>query len=283
MMIKKTGLVLAPVLLSAFILNATASQTIEKSDSSESALPNHPIAGGIISMPLDKNSKVTLNDKPVLTTTVDGQRYAVIGVPLKAEESLQLKIDGKKQSQILENFAYEEQHIEIKNKRKVNPQKNDMDRIGREYNQMTPVYKSFSAELTPDWNQMILPTTGPYSSAFGLKRFFNGQARNPHSGIDIAAPEGKDIVAPAGGTVVLTGDFFFNGNSVFIDHGQGLISMMCHMSRVDVKEGDVIKQGDLLGAVGKTGRATGPHLHWTVSLNNARVNPKLLLRQDQPK
>ena len=130
---------------------------------------------------------------------------------------------------------------------------------------------------------MILPTTGPYSSAFGLKRFFNGQARNPHSGIDIAAPEGKDIVAPAGGTVVLTGDFFFNGNSVFIDHGQGLISMMCHMSRVDVKEGDVIKQGDLLGAVGKTGRATGPHLHWTVSLNNARVNPKLLLRQDQPK
>ena len=86
----------------------------------------------------------------------------------------------------------------------------------------------------------------------------------------------------AAGTIVLTGDFFFNGNSVFIDHGQGLISMMCHMSRIDVKEGQTVKQGDLLGAVGSTGRATGPHLHWTVSLNNARVNPRLLLKDDLP-
>lgn len=261
--------------LSVALLSLSALHTLAE-------IPNDPIAGGIISLPVESTNAVTLNDKPVLTTVIDGQRYAVIGVPLKAEGTLTLEINGKEQSHILEDFAYEEQHIEIKNKRKVNPQKNDMDRIGREYNQMTPVYTSFSADLTPDWNQMILPTTGPYSSAFGLKRFFNGQARNPHSGIDIAAPEGKDIVAPAGGTVVLTGDFFFNGKSVFIDHGQGLISMMCHMSRVDVKEGDVIKQGDLLGAVGKTGRATGPHLHWTVSLNNARVNPKLLLREDQP-
>lgn len=250
---------------------------------SEAPLPNHNIPGGIISLPVEPGHTITLDGKPVLTTTSGGQKYAVIGVPLKAEGELILSIDGKEQPQVLENFAYEEQHIEIKNKRKVNPQKNDMDRIGREYNQMTPVYRSYSEELTDDWNRMILPTTGPYSSAFGLKRFFNGQARKPHSGIDIAAPEGTDIVAPAGGTIVLTGNFFFNGNSVFIDHGQGLISMMCHMSRVDVKEGDTVKQGDLLGAVGKTGRATGPHLHWTVSLNNARVNPKLLLREDQPK
>ena len=129
---------------------------------------------------------------------------------------------------------------------------------------------------------MLKPVDGPYSSAFGLKRFFNGQARKPHSGIDIAAPEGAPIMSPADGTIALTGDFFFNGNSVFIDHGQGLISMMCHLSRIDVKEGDVVKQGDLLGAVGKTGRATGPHLHWTVSLNNARVNPKLLFKEEQP-
>lgn len=274
MTIKKTAL----ALLSVFTISAGASTALPNPP-----LPNHPIAGGIISLPIDNEGAVTLNDKPVLTTQIDGQRYAVIGVSLKAEDTLTLKIDGEEQPQLLEDFAYEEQHIEIKNTRKVNPQKNDMDRIGREYNQMTPVYQSFSAELTPDWNQMILPTTGPYSSAFGLKRFFNGQARNPHSGIDIAAPEGKDIIAPAGGTVVLTGDFFFNGQSVFIDHGQGLISMMCHMSRIDVKEGDIVEQGELIGAVGKTGRATGPHLHWTVSLNNARVNPKLLLKADQPK
>ncbi|MDF1764194.1 MAG: M23 family metallopeptidase, partial [Oleibacter sp.] len=211
----------------------------------------------------------------------NGEWFAIVGVPLDQKDTLALKIDGKVSTIAITDFAYEEQHIEIKNTRKVNPQQNDMTRINREYAQMGPVYKSFNATPAPGWNQMIKPAQGPYSSAFGLKRFFNGQARNPHSGIDIAAPEGAPIIAPADGKIALTGDFFFNGNSVFIDHGQGLISMMCHLSRIDVKEGDVVKQGDLIGAVGKTGRATGPHLHWTVSLNNARVNPKLLLAESE--
>jgi murein DD-endopeptidase MepM/ murein hydrolase activator NlpD len=212
-----------------------------------------------------------------------GEWVAVIGVPLDQSGAVEIAVNDKKVSLPISDFPYEEQHIEIKEKRKVNPQKNDMTRITREYNQMTPVYKSFNDGLADNWNSMLKPVDGPYSSAFGLKRFFNGQARKPHSGIDIAAPEGAPIMSPADGTIALTGDFFFNGNSVFIDHGQGLISMMCHLSRIDVKEGDVVKQGDLLGAVGKTGRATGPHLHWTVSLNNARVNPKLLLKEDQSK
>jgi murein DD-endopeptidase MepM/ murein hydrolase activator NlpD len=249
----------------------------------ESDMPHHAIPGGIISIPLDQFGAtaptVLFQNKLAMTVqNAQGEWMAVIGVPLDQSGAIELAVNDKKISLPINDFPYEEQHIEIKEKRKVNPQKNDMTRITREYNQMTPVYKSFNDGLADNWNSMLKPVDGLYSSAFGLKRFFNGQARKPHSGIDIAAPEGAPIMSPADGTIALTGDFFFNGNSVFIDHGQGLISMMCHLSRIDVKEGDVVKQGDLLGAVGKTGRATGPHLHWTVSLNNARVNPKLLLK-----
>lgn len=251
----------------------------------ESDMPHHAIPGGIVSITLDQSGAtaptVLFQNKSAMTIqNAQGEWIAVIGVPLDQSSPIELAVNDKKISLSINDFPYEEQHIEIKEKRKVNPQKNDMTRISHEYNQMTPVYKSFNDGLANNWNSMLKPVDGPYSSAFGLKRFFNGQARKPHSGIDIAAPEGAPIKAPADGTIALTGDFFFNGNSVFIDHGQGLISMMCHLSRIDVKEGDVIKQGDLIGAVGKTGRATGPHLHWTVSLNNARVNPKLLLKKD---
>jgi murein DD-endopeptidase MepM/ murein hydrolase activator NlpD len=110
-----------------------------------------------------------------------------------------------------------------------------------------------------------------------LRRFFNGEPRNPHAGVDIAIAEGTPAWAPADGTVVQTGDYFFNGRTVMIDHGNGVISMLCHLSRIEVKAGDRVRQGQTIGRVGKTGRATGPHLHWTVSINNARVDPLLLL------
>ena len=252
-----------------------------------SRLLNHPVPGGVAVVPLGSEAQAPTaryQDKPVLVVREEGKRWiAIVGIPLKSQPGPhQLQVsDGRTLGFTVGSKHYREQRIKLKNSRQVNPLAEDMARINRELAEQTRAYQTFSP--TQPSNLMLdKPVDGPLSSPFGLRRFFNGEERNPHSGLDFAVPAGTPIKAPAAGKVILIGDYFFNGKTVFVDHGQGFISMFCHLSKIDVKLGQQVPRGGVLGKVGATGRATGPHMHWNVSLNDARVDPAIFIGAFQP-
>jgi murein DD-endopeptidase MepM/ murein hydrolase activator NlpD len=162
----------------------------------------------------------------------------------------------------------------------VNPTQTDLERIKREKSIISAAFRHWR-ETPVESLELALPVDGQLSSAFGLQRFFNKQPRKPHSGLDIAAPRGTPVHSPAPAVVINTGSYFFNGNSVFLDHGQGMITMYCHMDSITVEEGQQVTRGEVIGTVGMSGRVTGPHLHWSVSINNTRVDPGLFLAGSQ--
>ena len=208
------------------------------------------------------------------------ERVAIVGLPMSlmpGDTPLELKSGTFQESLSIGVSAkdYPEQHITLATREHVSPSPEQLVRYEREAAEQNAIYRRFTP--SSGWPVFSLPGQGPFSSPFGLRRFFNGEPRNPHAGLDIAIAEGVPAHAPADGMVVQTGDYFFNGRTVMIDHGNGVISMLCHLSRISVTAGQPVKRGETVGKVGKTGRATGPHLHWTVSINNARVDPLLLL------
>lgn len=252
-----------------------------------SRLLNKPVPGGVAVVQLGQGATAPtarFQDKPVLVVKEEGRDWiAIVGIPLGTQAGTQqLKVsDGRSLPFSVGSKHYKEQHITLKNTRQVNPLPEDLKRIDRELAEQTRAYRSFTPG-TPSNLLFDKPVNGPLSSPFGLRRFFNGEERNPHSGLDFAVGAGTPIKAPAAGKVVLIGDYFFNGKTVFVDHGQGLISMFCHMSKVDVKLGQQLPRGGVVGRVGATGRATGPHMHWNVSLNDARVDPAIFIGAFKP-
>ena len=244
------------------------------------------VPGGVALIRLDADDArgYRFRKKPVLVTQIEGKPTALVGLPLSlsaGEHFIEKSEAGQLRRKYFQVAAkqYSTQHIEIKDKRKVNPYASDMDRILAEKKRKQNARNHYrETEVDVDF---LLPVNGTQTGSFGRRRVFNGQARRPHSGMDIAAKTGTPILAPSAGTVIELGDFFFSGNLVYIDHGQGLISMFAHLSEIDVTLGEHISKGQVIGKVGATGRVTGPHLHWSLGLNGSWIDPALFFTEPE--
>ncbi|WLI05640.1 peptidoglycan DD-metalloendopeptidase family protein [Pseudomonas sp. FP597] len=269
---------LASLVLLCLTLNAQADSYITR-------MLNKPVPGGVAVVDLGPSAtapKATYQGKPVLVVREQDTWLAIVGIALTVKPGNERIISGNQTLPFIVGYKkYPEQRITLKNKRQVNPNPVDVKRIESEIPLQLGAYRTFSPN-TPSNLLLDKPVNGPLSSKFGVRRFFNGEERNPHAGLDFAVPAGTPIKSPAAGKVIRTGDYFFNGNTVFVDHGQGFISMFCHLSKIDVKAGQSLARGEVVGKVGSTGRATGPHLHWNVSLNDARVDPAIFIGAFQP-
>jgi murein DD-endopeptidase MepM/ murein hydrolase activator NlpD len=207
--------------------------------------------------------------------------YAVVGLPLNTtpgQHSLTIKSGGAETTQTFRVIAkrYPVQKLTFTDKGMVDPAQQNMERIEREAKHLGEIRRTWRERDDTD-AQFVAPANGRLSSRFGLQRVLNGKPRSPHAGLDIAVPTGTRINTAANGTVVDAGDYYFTGKTVYIDHGNGLLTMYCHLSEIGVMAGDNVAKGQAIGLSGMTGRATGPHLHWSVVLNGVMVEPELFL------
>lgn len=225
------------------------------------------------------------DNQPVLVTSDLKSWYAVIGLPLNTKPGrYKLNVTMGSKSKVfnftVKNKKYPEQRIVIEDKGKVELNPEDEARAVREIATIKTLKLHWSDTQDTDLS-FIIPAEGRLSGNFGLRRIFNGQPRSPHAGLDVAVARGTPIMSSAPGTVLAVDDYFFNGKTIFVDHGNGLITMYCHLDQFDVKDGDTVSKGQQLGLSGMTGRATGPHLHWSVILNGAMVDPALFIAKKE--
>jgi len=237
----------------------------------------------------DRNVHVTATWKgrhlPFYYETATGSLHAVVGIDLDeppGKKTIPLCLEKPFTAEKKQTIAFTVHKKVFPVQRLTLPEsqvtlsKKDLERHRRERASVVKAMSTTSAEKL--WLQpFVIPVSGRVSTPFGVKRILNNKPRNSHTGVDLSAPRGTPVIASSDGIVMLTGDHFFSGKTVFIDHGVGIISMYFHLSEIHVAPGDAVRGGQKIGLVGSTGRSTGPHLHWGIRINNQRTDPFSLL------
>src|SRR5215831_8830741 len=248
----------------AMLLAATAARAASFVAPRAAAVP-----GGVVMFHLPSSAaapRVSYDDKPVLVAQQPDGWLAIVGISLDTAPGdyhvsvQQAGAEARTLAFTIVDKQYAVQQLKVAPSQ-VNLSPEDEARVKREQEKVHAAIAGFTSNV-PATLRLPQPIPGRRSSSFGLRRVFNGESRKPHSGMDIAAPAGTPIKAPLAGRVVDVGSYFLNGNNVIIDHGQGFMTMYCHLSKIGVEVGQELKAGDVLGEVGATGRVTGPHLHW---------------------
>lgn len=247
------------------------------------ALPREEaVPGGVVlvSLPGEQQGPVLYQGRYVLVWH-DGQgAVAVVGIPLAATPGVHhLELPGGARVPFtIHAKDYPVQRLKLP-PRMVNPPQAQLARIETESKKLAGARATYSVH-EPESLAPTLPVCGRLSTPFGLRRLLNGEPRQSHMGWDLAAPAGTVVRAPLSGKVLLTEAMYFSGNTVVVDHGSGLITLYGHLASMAVQPGEEVKAGGVIGQVGSTGRATGPHLHFALALNGAWVNPGAFLEQD---
>ena len=244
-----------------------------------------PVPGGVARVSLGATSRpprVQVGGTRALVVRDGGEWVALVGIALAVKPGSRLQLEAKgadgrvaRHEITVATKTYASQHLKVA-PGQVELSAEDLARYQRERAHLAGVLRTFSEE-PPSTLALVQPTPGVRSGSFGLRRYFNGQARNPHSGMDIAAPVGTPVLATAAGRVIDVGDYFFSGRTVVLDHGSGLLSLYAHLSAIDARVTSSVTAGAPIAKVGATGRVTGPHLHFSVYLNTVAVDPALFL------
>ncbi len=271
------------ICLAALAALLAAPGTIQISARSRSVQPGELVVLSIAVPPASGTIRVRAFDRTVSAyADADGTWHALVGIDLDVKPATyHVTVEAGASSAhasydlVVKPRVFRTRRLTV-NEAFVTPPASEEERIAREAALLTGVWNAPAPErlwTTP----FVRPVAQEANSAFGTRSIFNGKPRNAHGGADFLSPAGTPIQAPNAGRIAVARDLYFSGNTVVIDHGLGLFSMLAHMSSIDVHEGDRVVAGQVVGLVGATGRVTGPHLHWAVRASGARVDPLSLL------